>query len=60
MRASYSITKVRNAGIQHWRGLLRDYAVTDCAHMHACVGECGRMHGCACMCVHDMRNHVNA
>ena len=57
---SYTVTRVRNAETQHWRGELRDYAVTRhprvcmCAGMQA--GACVR----ACMCVRVQRNRVIA
>lgn len=58
MRFGYVITKVRNAGIQHWRGLLRDYEVTHGIRIHACVGGRGCVHVGACMYVRGVCNCV--
>lgn len=51
MRRPYTVTSVRNAEIEHWRGLLRDYAVTQ-----GC--GCGCVRGRACVCVQVCVMHV--
>lgn len=50
----YAITCPRNSETQHWRGLLRDYAVTAVMRMYVQR----RVHIGACMCMRDVCNHV--
>lgn len=50
-RASYTVMPVRNAEIEHWRGLLRGYAITQ-----GC--GCGCVRGRACGCVQVRVMHV--
>ena len=57
---SYTVTQVRNAETQHWRGELRDYAVTHHTHLCMCAGMQAGACVRACMCVRVQRNHVTA
>ena len=55
----YAITRGCNCEAQHWRGLLRGYAVTRGLDMcvGACVRACMRVRVCACEWVY-LRNRV--
>ncbi len=45
---SYAVTRGCNAGIKHWRGKLRGYAVTRASCM--CVGARAGVQARACTC----------
>lgn len=52
-RFGYTVTPVRNAEIEHWRGLLRGYVVTQ-----GCGCGCAWVQGRACGCVQVRVMHV--
>lgn len=58
--ASYAVTKARNAESQHWRGLLRGYAVTRLPRVGMRTGMQAGACVRACMCVRVVRNRVTA
>jgi hypothetical protein len=56
----YAVMQVRNSEIKHWRGELRDYAVTRLTHMCMCAGMQAGACVRACMCVRVQRNRITA